>query len=43
MSRSSWPVVPLLKPDFRESLTAESDGALWLFLNDLMAMECCKN
>lgn len=43
MSCSSWPVVPLAKPDFRESLTAESDEALRLFLNDLMVMECCKN
>lgn len=43
MSHSSWPVDPLVKPVFRESLTAENDEPLWLFLNCLMVMECCKN
>lgn len=43
MSCSSWPVDPLVKPDFRESLTTENDEHLWLFLNYLMVMECCKN
>lgn len=42
MSCNSWPVDPLVKPDFRESLATENDGTALVFLNYLMAMECCK-